>query len=292
MVHPPERPARLYKDIVTDSGRWARYTPRAGDIVVSTPPKCGTTWTQAILAMLIAGDVDAVSDLPSTAPWIDSAFRDIEELMALLEAQTQRRQVKTHTALDGIPYWPQVRYITVYRHPIDVHFSFRDHVANMNPDFFDRFYPADISEGFRLFLEGDHFDAVSLEMILGHYQATRARASHETLLQLHYLDMTRDLRGSVARIADFIGIKVTPDVLDTVTQATQFDTMRAKAECFVPGAGKGLWRDEQAFFHTAGARNWQDKLTSGDLAAYDARMDAALSPKDRRWLEYGSAGQL
>lgn len=160
MTDLPEPPKRVYRDIVTDSGRWQHFEPRAGDIVVSTPPKSGTTWTQAIVAMLIAGDPEAVGNLPATAPWVDSSFRDIAELVTMLEAQTGRRQVKTHTGLDGLPMWPQLRYVTVYRHPIDVHFSFRDHLANMQPDFFDRFYPKDISDGFRLFLEGDHFDAV------------------------------------------------------------------------------------------------------------------------------------
>lgn len=123
-IVPPEPALRDYKDTLTDSRRWGAFTPRDGDIVVSTPPKCGTTWTQAILAMLITGDplVDAQTSMKS--PWIDISFRDVAEVMARLEAQEHRRQVKTHTPFDGVPYWPQMRYITVYRHPIDVHFSF------------------------------------------------------------------------------------------------------------------------------------------------------------------------
>lgn len=38
--------SRCYVTPVSDSSRWLGYKPRAGDIIVCTPPKCGTTWTQ------------------------------------------------------------------------------------------------------------------------------------------------------------------------------------------------------------------------------------------------------
>ncbi|UWQ92816.1 hypothetical protein K3727_08575 [Rhodobacteraceae bacterium M382] len=50
--------------------------------------------------------------------------------MGRLNAQTHRRHVKSPYSLDGIPMWDDLRYITVYRHPIDVYFSFRKHAAN------------------------------------------------------------------------------------------------------------------------------------------------------------------
>ena len=48
------RPAtREYRNWVTDSRRWSCYTPRASDIVISTYPKCGTTWMQRIVGALV-----------------------------------------------------------------------------------------------------------------------------------------------------------------------------------------------------------------------------------------------
>jgi hypothetical protein len=38
-----------------DSARWDRYAPRKDDIVIATYPKCGTTWTQRIVGMLVFG---------------------------------------------------------------------------------------------------------------------------------------------------------------------------------------------------------------------------------------------
>ena len=39
---------KRYWSVVYDSNRWDGFELRLGDIVVSTPPKCGTTWTQMI----------------------------------------------------------------------------------------------------------------------------------------------------------------------------------------------------------------------------------------------------
>src|SRR3954454_6317645 len=44
---------RRYRATVYDSNRWDGFELRPGDIIISTPPKCGTTWTQMICALLI-----------------------------------------------------------------------------------------------------------------------------------------------------------------------------------------------------------------------------------------------
>ena len=44
---------RRYEASMYDSNRWDGFELRPGDIIISTPPKCGTTWTQMICALLI-----------------------------------------------------------------------------------------------------------------------------------------------------------------------------------------------------------------------------------------------
>ena len=55
-----------------DSAGWNNYEPRSDDIIIATYPKCGTTWTQRIVGMLVFQSADPfpVQDL---SPWPDFA---------------------------------------------------------------------------------------------------------------------------------------------------------------------------------------------------------------------------
>ena len=44
---------RTYQTAIYDSTRWDHFRLRPGDILVCTPAKCGTTWTQMLCAMLV-----------------------------------------------------------------------------------------------------------------------------------------------------------------------------------------------------------------------------------------------
>ena len=289
MITAPEPAKRAYGEVITDSTRWIAFSPRVGDIVVSTPAKSGTTWTQSILALLISGDPGGDAQTSMKSPWIDINIRDVAEVMARLEAQEHRRQVKMHTPIDGIPIWDELRYVTVYRHPIDVHFAYRKHAANMTLDLENDLYPDDPSESFRIFLEGTHFEGASLWAIVDHYRGTLARESRENLIRLHYADMLRDLTGAVEQIAAHVGVSHPPEVMAALVEAATFDSMKANAHRFAPSVGQGFWHKDDGFFDSATSNKSEGKLTADDLAAYDARMSELLGPEQRAWLEWGSA---
>ena len=46
---------KRYRNLVFDNSRWTGFRFRDGDIVISTPPKCGTTWMQTLCAMFVFG---------------------------------------------------------------------------------------------------------------------------------------------------------------------------------------------------------------------------------------------
>jgi len=288
---------KLYLGALTDNRRWDMVTIRADDVFVVTPPKCGTTWMQTIVALLFSGDPHIETELSVKMPWVDIRIREMTEVAARLEAMTQRRSMKSHTPMDGLPLDDRAHYICVFRHPLDAHFSFRKHVRNIPMSWFDHWYPEDDPDGvtFRRFLdggaEGFDADAMPLAHILQHYTAAAALAARPNVSLFHYSDMSRDLPGTFARLAVLLDIFHSAELMDRLVQAATFDHMKANAERFAPSGGKGFMKSDSDFFHSGTSGKWAGKLTDAELAAYDAMMDAHLSPRDRAWPEFGDAGQ-
>lgn len=285
---------KLYLGPLTDNRRWDMVDIRPDDIFVVTPPKCGTTWTQTIVALLLSGDPDVETELSVKMPWVDIRIREMSEVAARLAAMTHRRSMKSHTPMDGLPLDEQAHYICVFRHPLDAHFSYRKHVRNIPMSWFDTWYPEDDAEGitFRRFLdggaEGFDGDAMPLAHIIQHYKAAAALADRPNVSLLHYADMSKDLAGTFAKLADVLNISHPPEVLAQLVQAATFDNMKANAARYAPSGGKGFMKSDSDFFHSGTSGKWDGKLTEAELTAYDAMMDAHLTPGERAWLEFGS----
>ncbi len=287
---------KLYLGPLTDNRRREKFHARPDDVYVVTPPKCGTTWMQTIVALLFSGDPDVETGLSVKMPWVNIRIRKMDEVAAQLEAMPHRRSVKSHTPLDGVPYRDDGQYLLVYRHPLDAHFSYRKHVRNIPVKGFELFYPEDEDTEviFRRFMdggiEGNDMDAMPLAHIIHHYKAALERADHPNVTLFHYADMSRDLAGTMANVARLLGISHPPDAMSHLVQAATFDNMKAHAERYAPSGGKGFMKSDSDFFHSATSGKWEGKLTNAQMDAYDAAMDAALDPADRGWLESGSVG--
>lgn len=81
-----------------------RFRFCAGDIVISPPPKCGTTWMQMLCALLVFDTDELDRPLTEISPWLDAVFDDHQAVVAALEGQQHRRFIKTHTPLDGLVF--------------------------------------------------------------------------------------------------------------------------------------------------------------------------------------------
>ena len=130
-MNKPER-IHTYLDVIADSARWDSFRPRKGDIVVATPPKCGTTWVQMMCALLVHQTAALPLPLTRLSRWLDRHTEPIEKVVADFEAQPFRRIVKTHTPLDGLPYCEDATYVFCGRDPRDALLSMADHLANVS----------------------------------------------------------------------------------------------------------------------------------------------------------------
>ncbi|WP_298835815.1 sulfotransferase domain-containing protein [uncultured Roseobacter sp.] len=287
---------RDYSGPVTNTEIWDTFQLRTDDVIVSTPPKCGTTWTLNIVMMLIHGRVVPDAGNRNDAPWIDCAFRDRQALAAGQTALTRRRCLKSHTPMDGIAYGAEPTYFVVYRHPVDVHFSFRNHVANMKqPGVLQDMFPDDIREGFRRFVENPLTDTgtddLTIASVAHHFLEARRLRDKGNVHFFHYADLTRDLHGQIARMAGLLEIDLSGDTLSAITKANTFASMRRVAEQSEKRFHEeSPFKDMADFFASGTSNKWEGRLSDADIATYTDRCAELLSPEEACWLNWGERG--
>ena len=289
-----------YKSVVMDSTRWAGFVHRDDDIVISTPPKCGTTWTQMICALLIFQTPSFGEPLDRLSPWLDMLTRDRNEVVADLDAQQHRRFIKTHTPLDGLTYDPRVTYVVVGRDPRDVALSWDNHMANLNLETFmnARAAAVGLEDVADMLAQGppptvadpkDRFwnwvddpstgPGSSLGANLHHLSTFWAVRNHPNVVFLHYDDLKAGLVGQMRLLADRLGIEVPDELWPQLAQAATFDSMRERADVTAPDTTHSIWQDNKQFFNKGLSGQWQEMLSPDDVARYHRRVKE-LAPAD------------
>jgi hypothetical protein len=283
----PSRRVRYVGD-VTDTTRWDNFQHRADDIFICTPWKCGTTWTQAIVCMLVFGRADHGEKPGVISPWIDANFAPIEDYLEMVEAQSHRRFIKTHSPLDGLPYYPECEYLVVFRDPRDMYFSMLNHRDNLtNEELAFATIPSG-EDAFQKWLDGDfdpgNFDVQSLEWLCHFLRTYWAYKDLPNVHLFHYADMKDDLRSHIQTTADALGVSITDSQLDEMTAAGTFEHMQKRGDQFAPMAGLGAWKSENGFFATGRNAQWKRRLTAADLGAFDRKIRQFLTEEQISWL--------
>ena len=283
---------REYNTAVADSARWQGFVPRAGDVFVCTPAKCGTTWMQSIVASLLWPTSDPPGPVLAISPWIEMKIVPAAELHAQLEAQTHRRFMKTHTPADGIPWFDEARYVFVARDGRDAFMSLCNHIENFRDEVRDSLnaqapegvpqlpaWDGDLHAFFARWLEDD-------DLFFRHLATYWEERRRPNLLMVHYNDLKADLAGEMRRVAAFLGADVPDASWPEVVARCTFERMR-DGEARI-GAVDMLFKGGLKTFVFKGTNGrWRDVLTADELAAYERRVAAALPRECAAWMEHG-----
>jgi hypothetical protein len=296
---------RRYQSFLTDNARWDGFPFREGDIIISTPAKCGTTWTQMICALLIFQTPELPASLDVLSPWMEMRLRRRRDVWDLYEAQTQRRFIKSHTPLDGLPVDDRITYISVGRDPRDVAVSWRAHMNNIDFDAMfaalsaalepDDYFEAprvppeftDERDAFRYWVDDPtppQEVAMSLAGLIYHLLGFWEVRDRDDVVLLHYDDLQTDLEGEMRRLAGRLGIEVPEDRWPVLVKAAGFDEMRRRAEERAPDTANRLWKSTTDFFHRGTSGQWQGLLDDELAAHYRARVRELAPPDFAGWL--------
>jgi len=281
-----------YRTPVYDNRRWASFQPRKGDIFVCTPPKCGTTWTQSIIASLMWPDGPAPAPVMALSPWLEFEVAPIEAVNAALEAQTHRRFMKSHTPADGIPFFDDAKYLVVGRDGRDAFMSLCNHVERFK--LVEQMNERAAADGVPPMpawngdLHGFFQYWLSEPMHFGHLGSFWKLRGDPRVLLVHYHDLKQDLAGEMRRIAAFLGIDVPARAWPAVVERCTFEGMRARDaeigsfDFAFEGGAKGF-----LFKGTNG--RWRDVLTADELEAYRAHAAKWVPADAAAWIEGGRA---
>jgi aryl sulfotransferase len=289
----PYLPKRHYNGVFTDTHNWDNFEHRSGDVFICVPPKSGTTWMQTICGLLIFGEPESKLAYPEISPWIDFRLssKTIEHRLATLAAQTHQRFIKSHTPLDGIPYFEDCTYLVVHRHPLDVHFSMENHVRNMNLNTIDHLYTDDVSANFTAFLnnglEGEGLDQPSLALIARHLKTAKMMAHLPNVHMFHYNTMSQNLHKQMEHVAQAIGVSHNDALFETLVSKATFKSMKANALLSAPGAAGGLFKDPSVFFHSGTGQKWKGKLSETEIGHYRTKISELLDSDDVDYIETG-----
>ncbi len=302
-----------YRTFMFDNTRWDDFEFRADDIVISSSPKCGTTWTQMLCALLIFQDSHFARPLTEISPWLDQQTGKLDTVLATLEAQQHRRFIKTHTPLDGLPIDDRVTYLCVGRDPRDVFVSMDHHWTNMDMDavlhareaavgnsdaeellaktsMVNR--PDDALERFRAWIDNDlppEQVASSLRAALHHVDTFWTQRDRDNVALFHYADLEADLVAEMERLAVVLEIEMSAERVRELAVAAGFDEMKGRAGELAPNVDIAIWRDMSDFFHQGQSGQWRALLADEDLAHYWTRVRELATPDLADWSHHGGS---
>jgi hypothetical protein len=283
-----------YRSADEDSGRWLAFAFRPGDIVISTRSKSGTTWMQMICALLIFQTADLPAPLAHLSPWLDWLITTQQQVYDQLAAQRHRRFIKTHTPLDGVPIEPDVSYLVVARHPLDMAVSLYHQGDNINrerlrqltdappPSAAERPPPRLPPHPWLVrWIERDsdpRTELDSLPGVLWHLADAWRRRREPNVLLVHYDDLLADLDAQMRHIAAWLGIHVPAQRWPALVEAATFAAMRRQAQALVPDPS-GVLNDHRVFFRQGRSGAGRDLLSTEEINRYHQRA-AELAPPD------------
>jgi hypothetical protein len=302
----------VYRSWMSNNLRWDRLKLREGDVVISAPPKCGITWAQRLVSLLVFDGPDLPGPLSMVSPWLDLTIQPIEEIVAALDAQDHRRFIKTHTPLDGLVLDDRVTYIGVGRDPRDAAVSMLFGEANMDQNRMRVLHDAAVPpherfahpgpdlarapsplNAFRGWMERPIMPTqgmASLATILHHFGTVWHRRQLPNVAMFHYADFQDDLAGELIRLGQVLGVGLSRDRAEELAEHATIDAMRARALEFVPNSTDGIWRSNERFFRAGGRGEWREIITEAEHRRYIHRADQ-LAPRDLlRWAHEGRGG--
>ncbi|MGK7943478.1 MAG: sulfotransferase domain-containing protein [Microcystaceae cyanobacterium] len=197
------------------------YQAQKGDVFLVTYPKCGTTWTQYIVWLLLHQGQPL---LPNQR--LDQVFPHLEEVgKEVVQQLPIPRLIKTHLPYKLTPYHPQAKYLYIVRNPFDCVVSFYHHTRGFIEHY--NFADGTFDQFFECFIKGEVDFGDYFDHLLGWYP----QSAQDNCICLTYESMQQDIKQAILKIAHFLGGRFLENanqalILEEVIKQSHFSQMK------------------------------------------------------------------
>jgi aryl sulfotransferase len=207
----------------------ANFTARSTDVLITTPPKAGTTWMQQILHQLRSGGDSNFSSIDEVVPWLEiqREGKSWQQILQHFETLPEPRIFKTHCTAEQTPGIGIAKIILTSRDPRDCCVSFYHHLMNMTDE-------ARSNKEIPRPTSFDEHVEQWLEFAAWYRNVKSWWPYHDNpkVLWLRYQDMKNDIESSIDQITTFLDWKITDEQKQKVLEYSSFDWMKAHDEKF------------------------------------------------------------
>jgi len=261
----------------------ANFQAGSTDVLITTPPKAGTTWMQQILHQLRSGGDESFTSIDEVVPWLEITRegKSWQQVLQDYEAIAEPRIFKTHCTAEQTPGIGTASIILSSRDPRDCCVSFYFHIMNMTDEARARVnLPA--PQSFEQHVE----QWLDFAAWYRNVKSWWPYFDHKKVLWLRYQDMKADLPATLDRIIDFLQWSITPQQKQRVLEYSSFAWMKAHDEKFSNqgGAGKPVFKPGK-FVRQGTVGGYRELMTPAQETRILDKAAETLAPECLAFLE-------
>lgn len=276
-------PAKYYKGVEVppyfstewlDRGIKERIQLRSDDIWIVVFPKAGCTWTSQIVRLLLNKGKSVQKTLSEDVPWVEAFNPDSTAKFAMyMEVNDfpSPRAFKSHFSYEmmpcGIPNETPGRYIYVARNPKDIVVSYfhQRNAMNMYPrqqwsELIDNWLSGKVEYG-------NYFE---------HVRSWWAHKDDPNVLFLKYEDMMRDVSSAITKIAKFLEVDASDELVKDIAAKSTFKVMKDDPTANYSWTEAIRRPNQPPFLRKGVVGDWKNYFTPDQAARMDALYEQHL----------------
>ncbi|KAK3588699.1 hypothetical protein CHS0354_028910 [Potamilus streckersoni] len=233
---------------------------RYDDVFICAPVKSGTHWTWEIVSMLLNGKAETIPNSKGAQMLEATPTEIIDEIPS-------PRVLNSHLHLCRLPkeaLEKKCKFVFILRDPRDLAVSYYHHCKGISlyeyDGMFENFLP--------LFLEGKLDYNNYLEYVVEWEKAMEERPEiHLT----YYEDLKTNCIEEVRKLALFLGITCTDDLIRRISDKCNFEQMKDDKDNHIPEeVRKAIFRENFSIFRKGTVGDWKNTFTVAQNEYFDS----------------------